>query len=115
MAEFKLTDSIEVNRTVTIHVPSDGTGFRRDTLEVRFRILNADESEALMERMKNGRDDIELLNEVLIGLPNGVMGEDGERLEDSQELRDRLIAIPFVRISLVKAYNDAQMGAFRKN
>ncbi len=115
MPEFKLTDTIEVNRTVTIHVPYDGTGYRKDTLDVRFKMLDSDEAQALHERAKSGRDDIELLREVFIGLPKGVLDESGQRLDDSPEIRERLIKIPFVRIALVKAYNEAQMGALSKN
>jgi hypothetical protein len=112
MHSFKLVDSLEVTRTVKVRVPSDGDAFETQTFRARFRILDSEEATALAQ---DGRDDIALCEAVLVGLPDGIATEADGQVEDSAELRRRLIRIPYVRLGIVQAYTRASLGIEEKN
>ena len=95
----------------TVLVPQDGGKRGKQTFTAEFALLPDERSRAL----RNGEiSDDDFLREVLVGW-SGVADADGADLPFSDEARDRLIAIPYVRVALIEAYFDFVAGGRRKN
>ncbi|MBC44151.1 MAG: hypothetical protein CML19_18190 [Pusillimonas sp.] len=109
--KYKFVDRLEVIRDVRVRVPAEGSGFDVQTFRARFRMMDTEAARALEEA---AGDDFALLNEVFVGLPDGIEGENG-MMEDSAETRQMLARVPYVRLALIQAFTDAQMGIERKN
>ncbi len=107
---FKIVSQPEFSRRVAVRVPCDG-GFDEQSLEVRFRVLSPEEQEKL-----KGSDDMvgDFLRRAVISMGD-IVDEDGNELPFNDALRDRLLALPFVRFALARAYGDAVAGERAKN
>ena len=88
--------------TATINVPTDD-GIVAQTLSVRFRI-GADDDDV------GEGVGVPFLRSVILSLDD-MVGEDQVPLPYSEALRDQLLARPFVRTGLLRAYFDALSGA----
>ena len=111
---FKLQEVYEYDWPVTVRVPVDGGRFRPQKFTARFRMLDQDRAEELVEK-GTGAVDRALLEEVWIGWGEDVQSEDGEALEYSDETRAKMLQKPFIRIALTKAYYDSISGIKAKN
>lgn len=95
---FKVSATPTFTHTVTVCVPVDG-GFREDKCKATFRVLPEDE-------LGWGNDSIsqtESVRRILVSMDE-LEGADGKPLLWSDELRDQLIAVPYVRAALVQTY-----------
>jgi hypothetical protein len=97
--------------TVTVHKPVGKTearpdGFEAVELHVTFKALPTSQIEAFV-------DDRELLRAAWVGAD--VADPDGVVLEWTDELRDKLIDIPYVRPAVAVAYMQSVHGAKEKN
>lgn len=95
---FKVSTTPTFTHCVTVCVPVDG-GFREDKCKATFRVLPEDE-------LGWGNDSIsqtESVRRILISMDE-LEGADGKPLLWSDELRDQLIAVPYVRAALVQTY-----------
>lgn len=102
---------------VTVNVPQDGGKIRAHTFEVRFTLLPQDEIDHAVGASRNGDETDDLLNRALIGW-TGVKEEDGETdVPFNDETKRQMLAIPYVRAGLLKAFFEATSGkaAARKN
>ena len=107
---FKIASQPEFSRRVTIRVPCDG-GFEEQSLNVRFRVLPPDEQEKL-----KGTDDLVggFLKRAVLEMWD-IVDEDGQELPYNDHLRDQLLALPYVRFALARAYGEAVAGERAKN
>lgn len=97
---FKIAKDPTFVTTATILVPTD-EGEIEQTLGVRFRVLPEETAELLPQ---------EFLKRAILRLDD-VVGDDGNQLPSSAELVDQVIALPFTRLPLIKAYWQALTGA----
>lgn len=83
---------------VTVCVPVDG-GHKDQDLKVKFRVVDVDElgEAAGLEGQQK------LLRRVVCGFED-VVGDNDQELPYSDELRDQLIAVPYVRAAMLQTY-----------
>lgn len=95
---FKVISEPTFTAPVTVCVPVDG-GHKDQTLKVKFRVVDVDElseAEGLAGQQK-------LLRRVVCGLEDVV--DDGDQpIPYTDELRDQLIAVPYVRAAMLQTY-----------
>lgn len=93
---------------VNIKVPTDGGQFATATFDCTFKLID-------VERLKaTALEDDKFLKEVIVSWA-GVEDSNGQALPFSEDARDKMIGIPYVRTALVAAYQEALSGARRKN
>jgi len=111
---FTIRTDYEFDWDATIEQPEEGRHVRR-TIRVRFRVLPEDEERQIVESGVPGVDR-PLLQRVWVGWREGdVLDADGGPVAFSEEVRDRMLALPYVRLGLVAAYYDAVAGRAVKN
>lgn len=98
---------------VRIKVPVDGGEFKDATFDCTFRTCDHEDFMAIVD----GRiSEADFLRKVTVGPWSGVEDASGKEMPFSEAARDRLIAIPYVRTALVRAYREAMSGqAVAKN
>jgi hypothetical protein len=115
---FRLVKEIEVDWPVVIEMPVDGGKTAKHQIDCRFRIAGKEAIAAVLDDpaaiAANGDGD--LLRRALVGF-TGVQDEQGNVLPFSDETRDALLAVPYARVAIFRAYVDASLGraAVRKN
>lgn len=95
---FKVSATPTFTHAVTVCVPVDG-GFREDKCKATFRVLP-------LEQLGQGDDGIsqtESVRRILVSMEE-LEGADGKPLPWSDELRDQLIDVPYVRAALLQTY-----------
>lgn len=95
---FKIVDHPEFTHDVPVLVPIDG-GHREEKFKCRFRLASEEET-AELSVIDAGKP---FLRRVIVQIFD-VVDEAGEALVWSDELRERLIDLPFVRAGLARAY-----------
>ncbi len=90
---FKIVATPEFTHAVPVMVPVDG-GHREETLRARFRVVPDEEADVDVKAF---------LQKAFIGVED-LVDDSGKPVVWSDELRDRLIGIPFVRSALARAY-----------
>ncbi|WP_297772674.1 hypothetical protein [uncultured Roseovarius sp.] len=108
---FKIDQKPTFTRRVEIKVPADG-GHEMQDLEVTFRVLPDEEIEAF--DMRTTRGEREFLAATVFHIDD-VEDEKGSALPYSDNLRDRLVGLAYVRVALINAYYAALMGSRVKN
>ena len=104
---FKINRNPTFSHKVKIRVPVDG-GFADHEFTARFKHVPWSELSAVE------RDPAEQLRRVWIGW-DGIANENGEALSYSDEAREMLIDMMFIRVPVLKAYVDAVTGVKRGN
>lgn len=97
---FKVTAEPKFTHTVKVQVPVDG-GYKEQSFKATFRVLAVDE-------LSGGEEDeagqqVSTLRKVICDFDD-LVGEDDQPLSYSDELRDKLISVPYVRIALMQTY-----------
>ncbi len=95
---FKVVSEPTFTATVTVCVPVDG-GHSDQPFKAKFKVVDVDtlgDANGLEGQQK-------LLRRVVVGLED-VVGDDGQQLPFNDELRDELIAVPYVRAALLHTY-----------
>lgn len=96
-----ITDTPEFTHTVRVLTPVDG-GHREDTFKARFKVLeddpdadffNVESVKSHLRRLVTGMEDL--------------ADESGNEIPYSDEVRDRILCLPHVRIALLRTYRDA--------
>lgn len=87
---------------ITISEPVDG-GFSDQKVRVKFKMLK---QERIDEIIKNeAEEDADILDEVLVGWDEqSFKDEQGNNLVFSQENKDLVLSVPFVRTAMVKGF-----------
>ena len=99
---FKIIKNPTFTTTATILVPTD-EGTVSQTLKVRFNLLPDDEGPESEDK------GIGFLRAAILRIDD-VVDEDDDLIPYSDDLRDRLLGMSFVRFGLMRAYFDAQLG-----
>lgn len=109
---FKIEKALTVKWPVTVNIPRDGGRTTKATFNADFKLLEQDELDAVMEH----GGDREIGCAVLVGW-DGVADDNGAPIAFSEDARDALLKIPYVRAALVGAYFQCASGreAARKN
>lgn len=94
---FKLVTRPEFTHPVTVMVPIDG-GHREESFTVRFR-LTEDEN----ARIDTFDATIIWLRDIIVSIGD-LVDEAGTAIPYSDEVRDRVLALPYARIALTRAY-----------
>ncbi|MFD1342880.1 hypothetical protein [Litorisediminicola beolgyonensis] len=108
---FKVLSQPTFSHQVRVMVPVDG-GHEEQTFRATFRVLT--ESEAKKHDAKTGPGIRSFLRTAIVKLDE-LVGEDGKELSYSDQLKDRLLDMPYVRIALLQTYSDAVSKAATGN
>lgn len=106
---FTLKESNDFEWPVTVKVPVSGGKFRSQRFTAVFRPIPAQTLEEI-NKLSVLEQDAAQAREFLVGWGDDVKGEDGEPLEFTEEYRDAMLDIVYVRSALVRAYWDAMTG-----
>lgn len=111
---FKIEEQKSLQWPVTVNIPRDGGKITKSTFTAEFELISQDEFTAIYKE-DSGTDE-DLLRRVVIGF-DGVNDSNDKTISFSDESRDKLIKIPYVRSALVNAYLECSIGkaAVRKN
>lgn len=108
---FRIVDRPEFTHEVPVQVPVDG-GWKAETLKARFRILP--EAEEDTGDLYSTEASKEYLRRILVRLDD-LVDEAGKPVEYSDEMRERVLALPYARLALIRAYARAQVRAAEGN
>lgn len=87
---------------ITISEPVDG-GFVDQKVSVKFKMLKQDRIDEIIK--DEAEEDADILDDVLIGWgEQSFKDEQGNNLLFSQENKDLILSVPFVRTALVKGF-----------
>jgi len=122
---FVFRKASEFKWPVRIPVPEDGRAVAREVTGV-FKTVAPERIQQIVQEAIAGirgddaeemqaNADLRLLREVLVGW-DGIVDEDKQAIAFSDETREALMAVPYVRGAFVEAYNKgANGGAKAKN
>jgi len=95
---FKVVSQPTFTHTVKVNVPVDG-GFKEQGFRTRFRVIPLNEL-----RTEDGEDgQKEALRRVIIEMLD-LIDEQDQPMHYSDELRDQLLDVPYVRLALMQTY-----------
>lgn len=100
---FKLTTDPRFTHQVKVQVPVDG-GFKEQSFKATFKVLPIDQ--LVTEEDAAASDETAqalTLRKVVVGLDD-LVDDANEPIPYSDEIRDQLIAVPYVRIALMQTY-----------
>lgn len=106
---IKLVAERKFTHRVKVQTPVDG-GHKEETLKVTYRVLDAVAVEAFDLATTEGTTDF--LREVISHLDD-IVGEDNAPIPYSDELRDEVLKVPYIRAALGRGYFEA-IGKGRK-
>lgn len=111
---FKLAQKTSYTWPVTVHIPADGGRFTKAGFDAEFKALPQERIDDYLAGRGND-DEADFLNEVVIGW-KGVADDAGADVPYSEDAKPKLLAIPYVRTALVRAFFESITGgAKRKN
>lgn len=115
---FKIVDAPTFKWPVKINIPRDGGKLTPATFTGEFAALSQDEIDQALEDARDGNLDAGFASKVLLGWPQGqVQASDGSELPYSDEAKEKLLRMSYVRNGVVEAFFDGVSGgaARRKN
>ncbi len=115
---FKIVDAPSFKWPVKVNIPKDGGKFTGATFTAEFAALAQDEIDKALEDSREGNLDSGFASKVLVGWPQGqVQDTDGSELPYSDEAKEKLLRMSYVRNGVVEAFFDSVSGgaARRKN
>ncbi len=104
---FKIVSDPQFTHDVPVMVPVDG-GHREDLLRTRFRQLRDDEMASADFETTEGIKSI--LRAAIVSFED-VVDDADKHIPMSDELREKLLAVPYIRIGLANAYGRAMAKA----
>jgi hypothetical protein len=111
---FQLKRDRTFSWPVDVEVPADGGAFAKQRFTARFKEVSGDRLVELA-KARPGEGDVHILREVVVGWGEDVQDEDGSPLPFSEETLGRMIAVPYVRLALLRTYAEAIGGLLEKN
>ena len=108
---LKISSNPTFQRTITAKVPVDG-GYREDSFKVTFKMLSTDEINKFDLASEAGTR--QLLTAVIENLDD-IAGENDKPLPYSDDLRDKVLGLPYLRTALVTEYFKSISGATEGN
>ena len=111
--KITLSEDRTVKWPVKVNVPQDGGTVRVQTFTGHFRLARAD---AVKQALNDRADDFDqMIVERLIGWEGDLRDETDAPIPFSDDARDALCGIPYVRPAVIKAYFEAANGGRAKN
>ena len=104
---FKIAKTPRFTHVVPIKVPVDG-GFDEQTIRATFEVITDDEFASFDTMTAEGLKD--LVRKILVRLDD-MVDEQGKPLPYSDDLRDQLLELPYMRLGLLRGYQAAMIGA----
>jgi hypothetical protein len=104
---FRIADEPTFVHEVKVRVPADG-GHIDETLRATFRVVPVDRMAVFDLYTREGTD--EFLAAAVVRLDD-LVDDGGEQLPWSDAIRERVLALPYVRAALTNAYVEAVTGA----
>jgi hypothetical protein len=104
---FTLTKNPTFRHTVKVKVPVDG-GFEDQSFEATYRVLTTDEFAKF--DLGTAKGSTGFLRAAIVELGD-LVGADGKPLPYSDDVRDQVLAVAFVRQALARTYFEAVGGA----
>lgn len=108
---FKIAATPTFRHKVEVLVPVDG-GHRREHFRATFRVLPTDE--AALHDLGTAEGSTGFLRAILVSMDD-LIGADDQPLPYSDQVRDELLQVPFVRAALVRTYLAAIQKAAEGN
>jgi hypothetical protein len=109
---FKITKQLsKVAWPILVKQPIDGGNTAEHEFIGHFKLLKQDEYDTLA---KESTSDVEFIKEFLIGW-EGITDDNDKPIKFSAAKLREVAGLPFVRIAIIRAYNQAVMGAPVKN
>ncbi|PCH71944.1 MAG: hypothetical protein COC12_07000 [Rhodobacteraceae bacterium] len=99
---FNIAETPEFTHTVHVLTPVDG-GHREDTFKARFKVVDDEENKADFYKVGEVKD---YLRGLLVGMED-LVDEQKNPVPYSDSVRDQMLALPHVRLALLKTYNQA--------
>jgi hypothetical protein len=114
---FRINPNPTFTRTVKINVPTDinaptDTGSFEETMRARFRVLGIKEFEGFDLGTEPGMRSF--LDRAVVKCDE-LLDLDGNPVEWSDEVRDRLFDLPHVRVALIRTYTESLAEARKGN
>ena len=104
---FKIAKTPRFTHVVPIKVPVDG-GFDEQTIRATFEVITDDEFASFDTMTAEGLKD--LVRKILVRLDD-MVDEQDKPLPYSDDLRDQLLELPYMRLGLLRGYQSAMIGA----
>ncbi len=98
---FKVTEERTFTRSVPVMVPTDG-GHTKETFKATYRVVDIEELDDTHTLEGQQR----VLRRVVVSMDE-LVDDAGAEMPYSDELRDKLIRVPFVRSALLQTYMQA--------
>ena len=98
---FKVTEERTFMRSVPVMVPTDG-GHTKETFKATYRVVDIEELDDTHTLEGQQR----VLRRVIVELGD-LVDDSGSEMPYSEELRDKLIRVPYVRSALLQTYMQA--------
>lgn len=95
---FKIVTEPTFTATVPVCVPVDG-GHRNEDFKAKFKVVDVEE----LGEASGLEGQQKLLRRVVVGVED-VRDDAGEELPFNEQLRDQLIAVPYVRAAMLQTY-----------
>lgn len=108
---FTIVDQPIFRHPVTLRVPVDG-GYRDETLTVTYRVLPVDEAEKF--DLGAAKSATSFLRAVVSRIDD-LTDANGNPVAYSDDLRERVIKLPYARAAIARAYFEAVAGAKEGN
>lgn len=108
---FKFATELTFAHTVKVMVPVDG-GHQAEDFRATFRVLPSDREKDFDLGTAEGSN--AFLRAILVKADD-IAGADGKKLPWSDELREQLLQVPFVRTALTRTYFRAVQKAAEGN
>ena len=98
---FKIATSPEFTHTVRVQVPVDG-GHEEQTFDCRFRVVDDPDEKSLLavDGVK------QFLRDIIVSFDD-LADAQGKPVSYSDAVRDRILALPNVRLALLRTYRNA--------
>jgi len=97
---FKIIDEPTFTHPVEVLVPTDG-GHEKQTFKATFRVVSTDQSAEY--DLNTAAGSAEFLKIALVSMDE-LLGADDKPMPYNDALRDRLLAVPYVRVALGRTY-----------
>lgn len=104
---FNIAERPEFTHEVKIAVPADN-GYREDSMRVRFRAIPDEEADAFRLDDPDGMKGF--LREIIVHIDD-LVGGDGKPIAWSEDVRELVLGMPWVRMALMRAYTMAVVNA----
>ena len=104
---FNIAERPEFTHEVKIAVPAD-KGYREESMRVRFRAIPDEEADAFRLDDPDGMK--AFLREIIVHIDD-LVGGDGKPIAWSEDVRELVLGMPWVRMALMRAYTVAVVNA----